>query len=119
MKLTDKISNLRPGTPFYTFEFFPPRTDQVPRESEWRTQLGLTRQIEQGFNNLISRIERMSALRPAAVSITWSAGGSTKDRSLHLAGLCQYEQRVDTIMHLTCTNMQIGMVDDALRVCHL
>ena len=61
----------------------------------------------------------MSALRPIAVSITWSAGGSTKDRSLQLAGLCQSEQneqRVDTILHLTCTNMQIGMVDDALRV---
>jgi len=58
----------------------------------------------------------MSALRPVAVSITWSAGGSTKDRSLQLAGLCQNEHRVDTILHLTCTNMQVGMVDDALRV---
>jgi hypothetical protein len=29
MKLTDKIYNRESFTPFYTFEFFPPRTEQV------------------------------------------------------------------------------------------
>jgi hypothetical protein len=29
MKLTDKIYNRESLTPFYTFEFFPPRTEQV------------------------------------------------------------------------------------------
>jgi hypothetical protein len=70
----------------------------------------------QGFENLVSRIERLSKLNPLAVSITWGAGGSTKDWSLKLASICRNDHNVDTIMHLTCTNMQIGMVDDALRV---
>ncbi|PVF94840.1 methylenetetrahydrofolate reduct [Serendipita vermifera] len=96
MKLSDKIEKLDTFTPFYTFEFFPPRT-------------------EQGFENLVSRIERLSKLNPLAVSITWGAGGSTKDWSLKLASICRNDHNVDTIMHLTCTNMQIGMVDDALR----
>ncbi len=52
-----------------------------------------------------------------AVSITWGAGGSTRDRSLDLAGLAQTEYNIDTILHLTCTNMMQGMVDDALAVC--
>ena len=38
-------------------------------------------------------------------------------RSLELAGLTQAEHHIDTIMHLTCTNMEKGMVDTALRVC--
>lgn len=46
---------------------------------------------------------------------TWGAGGSTKDRSLELAGLTQAEG-LSTILHLTCTNMEQGLVDDVLQV---
>ncbi|KZT09600.1 methylenetetrahydrofolate reduct [Laetiporus sulphureus 93-53] len=96
MKLNQKIAEYREIHPFFTFEFFPPKTDQ-------------------GFDNLLSRISRLVSLNPLAVSITWGAGGSTKDRSLELAGLTQSEHGVDTILHLTCTNMKQGMVDEALR----
>ena len=58
----------------------------------------------------------MVALNPLAVSVPWGAGGSTKDRSLDLAGLTQLEHGVDTTLHLTCTNMVQGTVDAALRV---
>ncbi|KAJ3889733.1 methylenetetrahydrofolate reductase-domain-containing protein [Lentinula edodes] len=96
MKLTDKILAYNSPHPFYTFEFFPPRTDQ-------------------GFENLLPRIVRMSNLNPLAVSVTWGAGGNTKDTSLNLAELTQSEYRQDTILHLTCTNMEKGTVDEALR----
>ncbi|KAJ7928632.1 methylenetetrahydrofolate reductase-domain-containing protein [Mycena leptocephala] len=95
MKLIDKINARSPSNPFYTFEFFPPRTDQ-------------------GFENLIARISRLSALNPLAISITWGAGGSTKERSLDLAGVTQADG-LDTVLHLTCTNMEQGMVNDALK----
>lgn len=58
----------------------------------------------------------MATLNPLAVSITWGAGGSTRDRSLDLAGITQKDYRLDTLLHLTCTNMLQGMVDDALKV---
>ncbi|KAI0070689.1 MTHFR-domain-containing protein [Panus rudis PR-1116 ss-1] len=96
MKISDKIAQYTDGHPYYTFEFFPPRTDQ-------------------GFENLLLRISRLSTLKPIAVSITWGAGGSTMHRSLDLAGLTQAEYGIDTIMHLTCTNMEQGTVDAALR----
>jgi methylenetetrahydrofolate reductase (NADPH) len=32
--------------------------------------------------------------------------------------LTQKEYGIDTVMHLTCTNMVQGSVDDALRVCN-
>ena len=38
------------------------------------------------------------------------------DRSLDIAGLAQKDCGLDTIMHLTCTNMMQGTVDEALRV---
>ncbi|KAF7311380.1 Methylenetetrahydrofolate reductase [Mycena kentingensis (nom. inval.)] len=95
MKLTEKIASLGPRAPFFTLEFFPPRTDQ-------------------GFENLLARISRLSVLNPLAVSITWGAGGSTKERSLDLAGITQGDG-LDTILHLTCTNMVQGMIDEALK----
>ena len=61
----------------------------------------------------------MVALKPLAVSVTWGAGGTTKDRSLDLASLTQLEYGADTILHLTCTNMVQGTVDAALRVSGL
>ncbi|KIJ35692.1 hypothetical protein M422DRAFT_113291, partial [Sphaerobolus stellatus SS14] len=82
--------------PFYTFEFFPPKTDQ-------------------GFSNLLGRIERMAVFNPLAISVTWGASGSTKDRSLELAGLTQAEYGIETILHLTCTNTEGGMIDEALK----
>ncbi|KAF9469309.1 methylenetetrahydrofolate reductase-domain-containing protein [Collybia nuda] len=96
MKLSDKIAAHKSPLPFFTFEFFPPRTDQ-------------------GFENLLARISRLCDLNPLAISVTWGAGGSTKERSLDLAGLTQAEYDMDTVMHLTCTNMEEGMVNDALK----
>nr|GAT49400.1 predicted protein [Mycena chlorophos] len=96
MKLTEKIQALKPSRPFFTLEFFPPRTDQ-------------------GFENLLPRISRLSALNPLAISITWGAGGSTKERTLELAGVSQEEYGLDTVLHLTCTNMAQGMIDEALQ----
>lgn len=66
----------------------------------------------------------MASLGPAAVSVTWGAGGSTSDRSLGLAKFVAEEVRggrkakdvVECILHLTCTNMERSMVVAALDV---
>ncbi|OCH93881.1 MTHFR-domain-containing protein [Obba rivulosa] len=95
MKFIDRVRQHAAGHPFFTLEFFPPKTDL-------------------GFGNLLSRMSRLAALNPLAVSVTWGAGGSTKDRSLDLAAFTQ-SSGLDTILHLTCTNMVQGTVDEALR----
>ncbi|TFY82555.1 hypothetical protein EWM64_g1450 [Hericium alpestre] len=94
MKFAQKLQGSE--RPFYTLEFFPPRTDQ-------------------GFTNLISRISRLAEVKPLAVSITWGAGGTTRERSLELAAVTSKELGLETILHLTCTNMEKGMVNDALK----
>lgn len=114
--LSQKIASHNINRPFYSFEFFPPRTDQVCSLFEIKVSVHLAYTALQGFENLVSRIERLSTLNPLAISVTWGAGGSTKDRSLELASMIQ-KTGFDTIIHLTCTNMQMGLVDEALKVC--
>jgi methylenetetrahydrofolate reductase (NADPH) len=55
------------------------------------------------------------ALRPLFVSVTWGAGGSTATKSLELAEICQRQLGLTTCLHLTCTNMSRGLVDEALE----
>jgi 5,10-methylenetetrahydrofolate reductase len=90
--------------PNWSLEFFPPLT-------------------EAGTLNLHDRIERMCALGPAAVSVTWGAGGSTSDRSLALlefvASLKEHGAgENEGVLHLTCTNMNRSKVVEALDVSH-
>ncbi|TVY48222.1 Methylenetetrahydrofolate reductase [Lachnellula occidentalis] len=96
-KITDKIAALPPGTSYFSLEFFPPKTAM-------------------GSSNLRARLDRMSrALRPLFVTVTWGAGGSTAEKSLELAELCQRELGLTTCLHLTCTNMSKELVDKALE----
>lgn len=55
------------------------------------------------------------ALRPLFVTVTWGAGGSTATKSLELAEICQRQLGLTTCLHLTCTNMDRALVDDALE----
>lgn len=96
-KITEKIAALPQGSTYFSLEFFPPKTAM-------------------GSSNLRARLDRMSrALRPLFVTVTWGAGGSTADKSLELAELCQRELGLTTCLHLTCTNMSRELVDRALE----
>lgn len=59
-------------------------------------------------------MERMSALNPLFVTITWGAGGSTSEKTLSLVQTCQKELDFTTCMHLTCTNTDKSIIDSAL-----
>lgn len=55
------------------------------------------------------------ALRPLFVNVTWGAGGSTATKTLHLAEICQRQLNLTTCLHLTCTNMPQGVIDETLE----
>lgn len=96
-KITDKIAALPADAGYFSLEFFPPKTPM-------------------GFANLRSRLERMArALKPTFVNVTWGAGGSTAQKSLELAEICQRELGLTTCLHLTCTNMSRRLIDKALE----
>ena len=94
MKIIDKLTSEMGGSvrdkgirgPFFSFEFFPPKT-------------------EAGTENLYLRMERMTALQPLFVDVTWGAGGSTKDLTMAISQYSQTYFGVEVLMHLTCTNL--------------
>ena len=94
MKVIDKIRASQNDVVF-SFEFFPPKT-------------------EEGVENLFEKMERMVAHNPTFCDITWGAGGSTADLTLEIANRMQNMVCVETMMHLTCTNMPVDKIDHAL-----
>jgi len=73
---------LQKGSSVISFEFFPPKT---PEEEE----------------ALFQNLERLRRWNPGFVSITYGAGGTTKDKSLELAQRIK-EQGLNVVAHLTC-----------------
>ncbi|KAI5061339.1 hypothetical protein GOP47_0024249 [Adiantum capillus-veneris] len=96
MKVIQKINNaLAQNQVTFSFEYFPPRT-------------------EEGVENLYERMDRMAGLQPLFCDITWGAGGSTADLTLDIAIKMQNMICVESMMHLTCTNMPVDKIDKAL-----
>jgi methylenetetrahydrofolate reductase (NADPH) len=71
------------GDPVFSFEFFPPRTDE-------------------GTKALFETVEALRPLAPAFVSVTYGAGGSTRQRTLELVKRLKRESEVETMAHVTC-----------------
>ncbi len=90
--------HFHPGKPSISFEFFPPKT-------------------EEGWSSLYQTIEHLKPLKPSYVSVTYGAGGSTRTKTLELAGKIQNEIGIDVLAHLTCvghTADEIGGILDQL-----
>ena len=71
----------RPTT--FSFEFFPPKTDRASDE-------------------LFQTIAQLQSLRPSFVSVTYGAGGSTRERTHDLIVRIQLETSLTAVSHLTC-----------------
>lgn len=71
----------------------------------------------QGVKNLMDRLGRMKATKPLFVDFTWGAGGSTADLTLELTMRTKNEHGLVPNMHLTCTNMPVEKIDNALAKC--
>jgi len=72
--------------PVISFEFSPPKTDE-------------------GVRNLLDKhIPALSRARPDFCSVTYGAGGSTRDKTLAIVDSIQRRYNLTTLAHLTCTN---------------
>ena len=70
MKITQKIQQAeKEGRVWWSFEYFPPRTAQVRRPAAVASTVLIS--SGQGLQNLLDRIERMRALGPEFIDITW------------------------------------------------
>ena len=74
---------LNPSKPCFSFEFFPPKTSE-------------------GEKQLWDTLEDLRALDPGFVSVTYGAGGSTRDRTLELVSQIKARTGIEAMAHLTC-----------------
>ena len=75
-----------------SFEFFPPKTDAM-EERFWES------------------IAKLAPLQPRFVSVTYGAGGSTRERTLRMVSRIKSETGVDAAAHLTCVGASRDEVD--------
>lgn len=74
------------GRPVFSVEFFPPKT-------------------EEGDRNLIDKtVPALLAAKPDYCSVTYGAGGSTRDKTLNIVDQIQKRHGLTAMAHLTCVN---------------
>ena len=79
-----------------SFEFFPPKSDKMA-ETLWQS------------------IETLAPLRPRFVSVTYGAGGSTRERTHATVERLVKETSLSPAAHLTCVGASRGEIDDIAR----
>jgi len=84
------------GRPVISFEFFPTKTEEGERTLMERT------------------IPSLCALKPDYCSVTYGAGGSTREKTLGIVARIQNDHRLTTMAHLTCVNATAQQTRDIL-----
>ncbi len=79
-----------------SFEFFPPKSAEM-EASLWRA------------------VERLAPLAPSFVSVTYGAGGTTRERTHRTVARLARETRSPVAAHLTCVGAETGEIDDIAR----
>src|SRR5438445_171243 len=81
--------------PVFSFEFFPPKTDE-------------------GERNFWNALGELRALDPAFVSVTYGAGGSTKDKTLEIVSRVRDEFGIEAMAHFTCVGATVEQLREQL-----
>ncbi len=93
MRIDELLSG--PG-PVFSFEFFPPKT-------------------EQGEQNLYAALRELKTLEPAFVSVTYGAGGSTREKTIEIVKRIKAEHGLEAMAHFTCVGATVEQLQGTLR----
>ncbi|MGH2912770.1 MAG: methylenetetrahydrofolate reductase [NAD(P)H] [Solirubrobacteraceae bacterium] len=84
-----RIDELLAGNePVFSFEFFPPKTDQ-------------------GEQNLYAALSELRTLEPSFVSVTYGAGGSTRAKTIEIVKRIKDEYDLEAMAHFTCVGATV------------
>ena len=86
---------LAQGERSFSFEFFPPK-DAEGEQILWRS------------------ISELEELHPTFVSVTYGAGGSTRDRTIEITGRIARETSMTPMAHLTCVGHTVEEIEQIL-----
>jgi methylenetetrahydrofolate reductase (NADPH) len=84
--------------PVFSFEFFPPKTDD-------------------GERNLRAALQALRPLEPDFASVTYGAGGTTQDRTVEITGWIKRDLGIEAMAHLSCvgaTREELNQILDAI-----
>jgi methylenetetrahydrofolate reductase (NADPH) len=80
MRIDELLARQRP---VFSVEFFPPKTDE-------------------GVTQLFETVEALKPLQPDYVSVTYGAGGATRDGTVEIAERIRSEHGIEVMAHLSC-----------------
>jgi methylenetetrahydrofolate reductase (NADPH) len=75
--------------PVFSFEFFPPKT-------------------EAGEQNLYAALSELRTLEPAFVSVTYGAGGSSREKTIEIVKRIKEELGLEAMAHFTCVGATVA-----------
>jgi methylenetetrahydrofolate reductase (NADPH) len=84
------------AAPRVSFEFFPPKTEEMEK-------------------NLWASITKLASLGPAFVSVTYGAGGTTRERTHSTVRRIRQETALEPAAHLTCVGADRAEIDQVAR----
>jgi methylenetetrahydrofolate reductase (NADPH) len=85
--------------PVFSFEFFPPKT-------------------EDGERNLESALEELRTLEPSFVSVTYGAGGSTREKTIEIVKRIREQYGLEAMAHFTCVGATVPQLRTTLDEMH-
>ena len=86
---------LKAGAPVFSFEFFPPKT-------------------EAGERNLYAALAELQTLEPSFVSVTYGAGGSTREKTIEIVRRIRDEYGLEAMAHFTCVGATVSELRETL-----
>jgi methylenetetrahydrofolate reductase (NADPH) len=82
-------------TPVFSFEFFPPKT-------------------EAGEQNLYAALNDLKALQPSFVSVTYGAGGSSREHTIEIVKRIKEQFGLEAMAHFTCVGATVEELRETL-----
>ena len=92
MRIDDILAGRRP---VFSFEFFPPKT-------------------QAGERNLYEALRELKTLEPAFVSVTYGAGGSTREKTIEVVKKIKEEFGLEAMAHFTCVGATVPELRETL-----